>query len=1103
MIRSVWSFRKISGSRCQGKGMQRLLTRWLNLYQDEIALFLWSALLLFLIRTSNILFNNFAETAFLKRFGVQYLPYITAANSVSTFFIMGLLTGFMVKMPGSRLFSYTLLFCGASVAALRLVVPLDISFLYPVLYVLKTQYEVLLTFLFWNLANDLFNTRQSKRIFPLITAGGLLGGIIGSFGTPALAEAVSINNLMVMYLFTTFAGAVVVKRMGDLYPTVLVMGDSPSRKKASFSMMNEIKKILPMVRESQLAKVLILLTLLPNIVIPIMNYQFSVAVDHTYHTENGMLAFFGYFRGSQNTIALVISLFVGRLYARFGLPVALMFHPFNYLLAFFAFLFRFDIFSAMYARLSTAVLRQTINAPARAVLYGLFPLSYRNVIRPFLRGTVVRVGVLAGSGIVLLSQPVMQPRYLSLVGAVVVLAWIGTTIFFRKNYSKILTNLISSETFDFRALEEKQALQVFRDRGMQSRLTQSFLSSHGDDCVWYGRLLRSLGLRELDGHILSKLRAEDDRTRMKLLSLLSTSAGEEAVDVFRDLIDPAKPELMIAFARTLQRIYAGMPLELQKEIFEKAHHPEVKACMIIGLYARAPREYGTIIDSWLVSHHLAERRAGVLAAGALGSTAYAERLREMLAREEDDSILPLILEALHRPVAPDVTPDMTRHINELAIPFLSHASESVRAAALEVLDIESEETAREVVSLMGDPVDRVRDTAIEKLSATAFPVGRALVTSLTLPSRRIREGIFRVFKTLQVKDVEVFRFFQSQIQMGYMNLATAESLKRFAGTAGGDLLIEHLTQEKDAHVENVVRTLAVRDPEGKMRIIWRGLASGDARHKANSIEALESIMDPSLSRILVPLLEEGSLERSLAVGRKHFKLPPVNADASVLFPGLLETGDWVTTVLTLNLMAEQKIGGILPGILEGLSRSENTHIRKTAQFMAEHGAGPDPGERFDAQAETSILDRILHLKQIAIFQELSVKELAVIASVAEEFVRPAHESVLQSGDIEDRMHCIVNGEVSVMEETKGQARELFRLGAGETLGEVTFFAEIPSTVSARTNEETRFLALSRGPFTEILREYPEIALGICRDLGSRLLMLHEKIKACDMEWTSL
>jgi ATP/ADP translocase len=160
--------------------MVRLLSRWLKIYRDEIGLFWWSALLLFLIRSSNMLLNNFAETAFLKRFGVEYLPIINIVNSLSTFLIMGLLAGLMIRIPGSRLLTYTLMFCGSSVAALRPAISLQVDLLYPVLYVLKTQYAIVLDFLFLNLANDLFNTRQSKRMFPLIMAGGLCGAVIGS-----------------------------------------------------------------------------------------------------------------------------------------------------------------------------------------------------------------------------------------------------------------------------------------------------------------------------------------------------------------------------------------------------------------------------------------------------------------------------------------------------------------------------------------------------------------------------------------------------------------------------------------------------------------------------------------------------------------------------------------------------------------------------------------------------------------------------------------------------------------------------------------------------------------------------------------------------------
>jgi hypothetical protein len=65
-----------------------------------------------------------------------------------------------------------------------------------------------------------------------------------------------------------------------------------------------------------------------------MNYQFNFAVNEQFATESGLIEFFGYFRGVLNIISLVILLFVGKLYDRFGLPVALMFHPFNYILVF-------------------------------------------------------------------------------------------------------------------------------------------------------------------------------------------------------------------------------------------------------------------------------------------------------------------------------------------------------------------------------------------------------------------------------------------------------------------------------------------------------------------------------------------------------------------------------------------------------------------------------------------------------------------------------------------------------------------------------------------------------------------------------------------------
>ena len=140
--------------------MLKLVGKWLKIYEEEIGLFLWSAAILFLIRSSGVLLNNFAETAFLKRYGVEYFPIVTMVNSVTAFVVMGFMVGIIGRIQGSRLLMYVLMFCGVSIASLRLLIPFGFSLLYPILFVLKYQYEILLALLFWNLANDLFNTRQ-------------------------------------------------------------------------------------------------------------------------------------------------------------------------------------------------------------------------------------------------------------------------------------------------------------------------------------------------------------------------------------------------------------------------------------------------------------------------------------------------------------------------------------------------------------------------------------------------------------------------------------------------------------------------------------------------------------------------------------------------------------------------------------------------------------------------------------------------------------------------------------------------------------------------------------------------------------------------------
>ena len=149
----------------------------------------------------------------------------------------------------------------------------------------------------------------------------------------------------------------------------------------------------------------------------------------------------------------------------------------------------------------------------------------------------------------------------------------------------------------------------------------------------------------------------------------------------------------------------------------------------------------------------------------------------------------------------------------------------------------------------------------------------------------------------------------------------------------------------------------------------------------------------------------------------------------------------------------------------------------------------------DMETAISIPDKIIHLRGIQIFEGLSVSEMAAIASVTEEVIYPKGEDVIKEGEQGDTMYMIVSGEVSVIKgQGAGDEIELDRIHNGDYFGEMALFEDEVRSATIRTVEETNLLMLHKREFTEIVREYPQIALQICQVLSHRLRRLHKKVQ---------
>ncbi len=505
------------------------LSRRLNLLPGELPLLLAAAGALFFIGSGNVLFNNVAETTFLKRFGVHYLPAMILVNALATVGVMALVGRWLSRSSGQAVLVRVLVLCALAAAGVRLLVPLDLWLLYPVIYLFKALFELLLTFLFWNLANQIFTTRQSKRFFPLMVPAGILGGLTGGYATPLLARLVSVDGLLWVYAGSVLVAALLVRRTARLAQGHQAEPEFCQLESKS-GFFGSLKRAWPVLKASSLVRGLVLLTLIPNMIVPILNYQVSFAIDMSHGSEASMVAFFGFYRGAQFTLALLVSLFASRIYRRFGVAGGLLVHPVNYLLIFVAFAMQFDLVTAVYAGISSGVIRRAIQTPARAALVGLFPNQQRVLLMPLLRGVVVRLGVLVGAVFVIVCQSgyfaacrfPLHPQNLAPFGFLFALVWLWVGLRMKRHYPELVLETLGwngTQRGRLRLASAEAArlrTEVTRGRTRLSQAQTLLRHFHTDEARELAALLRQQA-HEAGMDVLGRLEESDPSGRIRTI----------------------------------------------------------------------------------------------------------------------------------------------------------------------------------------------------------------------------------------------------------------------------------------------------------------------------------------------------------------------------------------------------------------------------------------------------------------------------------------------------------------------------------------------------------------------------------------------------------
>ena len=173
-----------------------------------------------------------------------------------------------------------------------------------------------------------------------------------------------------------------------------------------------------------------------------------------------------------------------------------------------------------------------------------------------------------------------------------------------------------------------------------------------------------------------------------------------------------------------------------------------------------------------------------------------------------------------------------------------------------------------------------------------------------------------------------------------------------------------------------------------------------------------------------------------------------------------------------------------------LLADEDPWIRDCALFAA-HKLGELKMENI---ATLSLMERILFLKRVPLFENLAPGDIKQVAALAQEESFSDGVTMVREGEIGDVMFIIISGEVRILV-TQGQKEmEIARRKAGEYVGEMALISREPRSATVTAAGDVRTLCIDQKSFESLLRDRPDASLAVIQVLCERLKEASVKVQ---------
>ncbi|MCK5684133.1 HEAT repeat domain-containing protein [bacterium] len=309
---------------------------------------------------------------------------------------------------------------------------------------------------FWALANDLCNTREAKRLFPLISSGGLIGSLLSGFIISYTLSLFSITHVILVWSAATIISIMLFSRIMKKYSFQLNIKTTSKIGIAAFS------EGFQYFRKSTFMSLLGLLLFCMWLVLYICDYYyFGITCSKTPSPEK-LASLYSLVRGGSSFFAIIVQIFITyRILKHFGVGSSLFIFPCIMFLAVLnTLIFPGTLWSAILLRSCRISMVYSIQDSVYHILFNSIPDQFRGRIRLFLDGLAVPIAIMS-SGFILIFLNTFHIKNYMFLAIILLIGWILLASYLKKDYVRLLIKNLSESNYDmkFTAIESLSGIR--------------------------------------------------------------------------------------------------------------------------------------------------------------------------------------------------------------------------------------------------------------------------------------------------------------------------------------------------------------------------------------------------------------------------------------------------------------------------------------------------------------------------------------------------------------------------------------------------------------------------------------------------------------------